>query len=145
MVFFSLHVSLQFIQSWFMKIASFICLQQRIISSLYCFTYTGFQKQKQTGVSLNKLILYWGGGIYARTKIKPSIIKAATTQIKKSRNIFLSVLVDICPSHQSSCFPSSYPCSFSFLHVSCHFLSVKGCLAFKIFFNFCFCCSLYKK
>lgn len=84
LVFFSLHVSLQywFIQSWFMKIASFICLQQRIISSLYCFTCIGFQRQKQTGVSLNKLILYWGGGIYARTKIKPSIIKAATAQFK---------------------------------------------------------------
>ena len=99
LVFFSLHVSLQFIQSWFMKIASFICVQQRIISSLYCFTYTGFQRQKQTGVSLNKLILYWGGGIYARTKIKPSIIKAATTQIKNQGTFFYQ-----CCGHLS--FPS---------------------------------------
>ncbi|CAI9179117.1 unnamed protein product [Rangifer tarandus platyrhynchus] len=73
-----------------MKIASFICVQQRISSSLYCFTYTGFQRQKQAGVSLNKLILYWGGGIYARTKIKPSIIKAAKTQIKNQGTFFFN-------------------------------------------------------
>lgn len=109
LVFFSLHVSLQFIQSWFMKIASFICLQQRIISSLYCFTYTGFQRQKQTGVSLNKLILYWGGGIYARTKIKPSIIKAATPQIKNQGTFFYRCL-------WTSVLPTSHHVSPPYVH-----------------------------
>lgn len=45
----------------FFKVTSFICLQQRIISSLYCFTCAGLQRWKQTKVSLNRLLFYWGG------------------------------------------------------------------------------------
>lgn len=111
---------------------SFICLQQRIINSLYCFTCAGFQRWKRTKVFL-KLLFDWGGGIYARTKVEPSKIKAATTQfksqIKEQIFFFLSLLVEFCPSISHHIFPFLYSCSFSLRRFS-HFLSVKGCLAF---------------
>lgn len=134
--FLSLHVSLQywFIQSWFMKIASFICLQQRIISSLYCFTCIGFPETKTNWGVSEQAYFILGGGIYARTKIKPSIImySNSTIQIKKSRNLFFIIACGHLPFPSVIAFPSLYPCSFSFLCVSSHFLSVKGCSAFKI-------------
>lgn len=84
-------------------------------------------------MSLGRLLFYWGWGNLCKdwNKTIPNQSSNNTVQIKKSRNIFfLSLLVDTCPSRQSSRFPSLYPHPFSCIHVSSHFLSVKSCLAF---------------
>lgn len=128
---------------------SFICLQQRIINSLYCFTCAGFQRWKRTKVFL-KLLFDWGGGIYARTKVEPSKIKAATTQFKSQikEQIFFFFFIIACgvlSFHQSS--------HFSLLVFMLLFLKTFQSLPFcerllsflKNFLLFAFAVLLYKK
>lgn len=58
-------------------------------------------------VFLNKLLFDWGGGIYARTKVEPSKIKAATTQFKsqiKEQIFFFIIACGDLSFHQSSHF-----------------------------------------
>lgn len=132
---------------FFFKVASFICLQQRIISSLYCFTCAGFQRWKQTKVSLSRLLFYRGGGIYARTTVKPPKIKAAATVQITDEGTNLSI---IACEYLSFCQSSHLPLLVSkllfLMTCSRHFLSMKGCLAFKkIFLHLAFAVLLYKR
>lgn len=90
------------------------------------------ERETNQGVSPQASFLL-GWGIYARTKVKPSKIKAATTQFKsKIKEKFFCIVA--CGSLSLPCshdiFPFLYPCSFSVRHVFSLFLSVKGCLAF---------------
>lgn len=100
--------------SWFLKMVSSVSSKE---SSIVCIVLSVLaSRHGNKPRCLNKLLFYWGGGIYARTKVKPSKIKAATTQFKSQikeqiffyRCMWISVLpsvIVVFHSHIYTSFP----------------------------------------
>lgn len=126
----------------------FIRLQQRIINSLRCFVCAGFQRWKQAKVSQQAAFLL-GGGIYARTKVNLSKIKAATTvQITDQGTDFIFIFfhclwISVLPSFIvffHSCIHTPFPYIFQSLPFCERLLSFLN-----FFLLFAFAILLYKK
>lgn len=95
-----------------------------------CLTCAGFQRWKQASYVSASVIFLLGWEIYARTNVKLSRIKAATAQFTSKiteRNSVIACELPCESSHDPYCLSAPFPDS----HVFSHFLSVKGCLAFK--------------
>lgn len=131
--------------SWFLKMVSSVSSKE---SSIVCIVLSVLaSRHGNKPRCLNKLLFYWGGGIYARTKVKPSKIKAATTQFKSQikeqiffyRCMWISVLPSVIVVFHSHIY-TSFPYIFQSLPFCERLLSFL-----KNFLLFAFAVLLYKK